>query len=73
MGRNAAGKHGFCLFPILFDKDSKIDMSKKAGDQSGREKTMKEAVIKDEVPTEAKEGERKKISQRFPDNRSSQG
>lgn len=54
---NTAGKHGLCLLPILFDEHSKIDMGEETGDQSGREKTMKEAIIKDEVPTEAKEGE----------------
>jgi len=57
MGWNTAGKHGFCFLPILFDEDRKIDMSEEAGDQSGREKAMKEPVIKDELPTEAKEGE----------------
>jgi hypothetical protein len=73
MGWNTAGKHGFCLFPILFDEHGKIDMSEEAGNQSGREEAMKETAIKDEVPTQAQKGEGKKASDRFPDDESSQG
>lgn len=53
MGWNTAGKHGFCLLPIFFDQHGKIDMSEEAGNQSGREEAMKEAVIKDEIPPQA--------------------
>jgi hypothetical protein len=73
MGWNTAGKHGFCLFPILFNEHGKIDMSKEAGNQSGREEAMNEAVIKDEVPIQAQKGEGKKASGRLPDDESSQG
>ena len=71
-GWNAAGKHRFCLFPIFFDEHGKIDMSEEAGNQSGREEAMKEAVIKDEVPTQAQKGEGKKVSERLPDHESGQ-
>jgi hypothetical protein len=73
MGRNTAGKHGFCLFPILFDEHGKIDVSEEAGNQSGREEAMKEAAIKDEVPTQAQKGEGKEAPERLPDDESSQG
>jgi hypothetical protein len=32
MGWNTAGKHGFRLFPIFFDKHSKIDVCEETGD-----------------------------------------
>ncbi len=53
MGWNTAGKHRFCLFPIFFDQDGKIDMSEEAGNQSGREEAMEQSAIEDEVPTQA--------------------
>jgi len=73
VGWNTAGKHGFCLFPIFFNEQGKIDVSEEAGNQSGREETMKGAVIKDEVPTQAQKGEGEEVSERFPDDESGQG
>jgi hypothetical protein len=73
MGWDTAGKHGFCLFPIVFDEQRKIDVSEEAGNEGGRKEAMKRTVIKDEVPTQSQTGERKKVSERFPDNKSSQG
>jgi hypothetical protein len=51
MERDTAGKHGFCLFPILLDEDGKIDMSEETGDQSSGEEAMKQTVVEDEIPT----------------------
>jgi hypothetical protein len=70
---NTAGKHGFCLFPILFDQHCKIDMSEEAGNQSGSEKAVKQTAVEDKVPTQAQKREGKKVPERLPDDESSQG
>ncbi len=50
---NTAGEHRFCLFPVFLDEHGKIDMGEEAGNQSGREKAVKQTAVKDEIPTQA--------------------
>lgn len=70
---DTASKHGLCLFPIFFDQHGKIDVCEEARDQSGREKAVKQTAVEDKVPTQSQKGEREEVSERFPDNKPSQG
>ena len=70
---DTAGEDRFRLLPIFLNQYGKIDMGEKAGNQSGREEAMKQTAVKDEIPTQSKKGEGKKVSERLPDDKSGQG